>query len=185
MNDNCIYEVKLLPSQRLKLILDLLKLSYVLILEVKSDSTNKDKIEVSIKKKLNHSAGVYLCVNLINQKLYVGSAGLGLIYRRYLAHIHLAKGGSKLVNLAVKKYGQENFAFVVLENTENRKDLILEREQYYINLLDPGYNLAKIAGSAIGTRRSIEQRRRQSINISLEQIERILAQLRCAHDKPR
>jgi hypothetical protein len=49
----------------------------------------------------------------------------------------LNKGGSKLVNLAVKKYGLQNFAFVVIETAINGKDRaeILSIEQKYINLL--------------------------------------------------
>lgn len=45
--------------------------------------------------------------------------------------------GSKIVNAAVDKHGLSNFAFVVLEFVDNQKDLILSREQYYIDLLLP------------------------------------------------
>ena len=45
------------------------------------------------------------------------------MYRRYTAHLQNAKGGSVLVNRAVKKYGLENFAFVVIEITSEVKNV--------------------------------------------------------------
>lgn len=55
--------------------------------------------------------GVYVCINLVNGKMYVGSAYLNSMYRRYRGHLYLAKGGSKIVNNSVLKYGLINFAF--------------------------------------------------------------------------
>ena len=65
----------------------------------------------SVKKTLNSISGVYVCINLVNGKMYVGSAYLNSMYRRYRGHLYLAKGGSKIVNNSVLKYGLINFAF--------------------------------------------------------------------------
>lgn len=147
------------PSKRLQYIIDLHKLTPVIFIEYTSTASNK-----GIKTSLNRNAGVYMCVNLINGNLYVGSASKGYLYDRYRAHIHKAKKqGSKIVNYAVDRYGIDNFAFVVLEHVHNEKSIILEKEQYYIDILIPIYNIAKIAGSVIGVTRSIEQRIKQSL----------------------
>lgn len=53
------------------------------------------------------------------------------------------------------------------------KKTLLSLEQYYINLLEPGYNIAKIAYSLLGTKRSKEQRILISTNITEKQIIRI------------
>lgn len=116
-----------------------------------------------------------MCVNLTNGKIYIGSASKGYLYDRYRAHLFLAKKqGSKIVNKAVMKYGIDNFAFVILEYVKNEKVLILEREQYYIDLLKPAYNIAKIAGSVMGIRRSMEQRIKLSINMTQDHINKII-----------
>lgn len=57
---------------------------------------------------------------------------------------------------------------------KNEKVLILEQEQYSIDLLKPAYNIAaKIAGSVMGIRRSMEQRIKLSINMTQDHINKI------------
>lgn len=57
---------------------------------------------------------------------------------------------------------------------KNEKVIILEREQYYIDLLKPAYNIVKIAGSVMGIRRSMEQRIKLSINMTQDHINKII-----------
>ena len=46
----------------------------------------------------NENASIYMCVNLTNGKIYIGSASKGYLYDRYRAHLFLAKKqGSKIV----------------------------------------------------------------------------------------
>ena len=103
-----------------------------------------------IKETLNSISGVYICINLVNGKMYVGSASLARMYRRFRVHLYLAKGGSLIVNRAVKKYGVENFAFIVIETVSadklKCKNTLISIEQKYIDLLQPTYNIVKIAG---------------------------------------
>lgn len=47
------------------------------------------------------------------------------MYRRYSGHLLNCVGGSAVVKRAVKNYGLENFAFVVLETVDNVKEQIL------------------------------------------------------------
>ena len=77
--------------------------------------------KVELKKTLNSISGVYICINLVNDNMYVGSASLTGMYRRFRGHLYFAKGGSLLVNRAVKKYGVENFAFIVIETVSADK----------------------------------------------------------------
>lgn len=97
--------------------------NYKYTLEFEPDN----KINLPIKQALNSQAGVYLCINLVKGKTYVGSASKNGMYRRYSSGGHLLNcvGGSAVVKRAVKNYGLENFAFVVLETVDNAKEQIL------------------------------------------------------------
>lgn len=59
-----------------------------------------------------------------------------------------------LIYKALLAYGFDGFTLEILEYCES-SDLI-KREQHYINLLKPEYNILKIAGSVLGVKRSEE-----------------------------
>lgn len=139
------------PSSRLNAILIKKKISsYVFILE----HNRVNPINLPIKQTLNSVAGVYLCINLIDGKMYVGSASINAMYRRFSGHMLNSPGGSIRVNRAVSKYNLENFAYVVIETTSNGKNVeeILQMEQKYMDTLLPEYNICKIAGSVLNTK---------------------------------
>jgi group I intron endonuclease len=52
------------------------------------------------------------------------------------------------INKALVKYGYSDFSLLILEYCE--PDLCIEREQYYIDLYKPEYNILKLAGSSLG-----------------------------------
>lgn len=95
-------------------------------------------------------SGVYSITNLKNGKLYIGSSNN--IYRRWRDHKNLLKKDkhhSNHLQRAWNKYGEENFIFKILE--ECNEDILLKREQYYIDLYvsydnEFGYNESDIAG---------------------------------------
>ena len=89
------------------------------------------------------------------------------MYRRYTGHLLKGIGGSINVSRAVLKYGLKNFAFVVIETTKQVKDRkeIIRIEQKYIDLLKPEYNIAKIAGSRLNTKWTLESRNKHSIRM--------------------
>lgn len=49
---------------------------------------------------------------------------------------------------ALLKYGYSNFSISILEYYDSNNRLV--REQYYIDLLQPEYNILKKAGSSVG-----------------------------------
>jgi group I intron endonuclease len=55
---------------------------------------------------------------------------------------------------ALLKYGFSNFSLEILEYC-NLKDLLI-REQYYLDILKPEYNIVKIAGSTLGYKHTEE-----------------------------
>lgn len=73
---------------------------------------------------------IYKTTNLINGHTYVGQS---------INDDPSYKGGGKILRLAFKKYGRQNFKKEILEYCEVEKlDL---REIYYIDLLNPTYNI--------------------------------------------
>lgn len=59
-----------------------------------------------------------------------------------------------LIEKALLKYGYSNFKLEILEYCD--KDEVLSREQFYLDLLKPEYNILKKAGSSLGFKHSEE-----------------------------
>lgn len=91
--------------------------------------------------------GIYKITNLINNKVYIGqSIDIDKRWGKHRRNAYNPNTHTYEYPLyrAIRKYGLDNFAFEVLEETS--ESLLTEEEQYYIdkyNALDPnfGYNL--------------------------------------------
>lgn len=96
--------------------------------------------------------GIYKIVNLITEKVYVGSAVD--IDDRWYKHKKLLvskKHHSPKLQNSVDKHGLENFLFEIIE--ECSKEVLIEKEQYWIDKLcsyKDGYNVCPKAGSSLG-----------------------------------
>lgn len=64
------------------------------------------------------------------------------------------------ISKALLKYGYSNFSLEILEYC-NKEDVLL-REQYYLDLLKPEYNILKIAGNSFGYKHSPEVLKKMS-----------------------
>jgi len=105
--------------------------------------------------------GIYEILNTADGKLYIGSA-VSFVSREHDHRRDLKCGkhaNSRLQN-AWNKYGEAAFTFRPLLICAP-KDL-LDYEQCFLDVLKPEYNIAKIAGSQLGTKRSVESRARMS-----------------------
>jgi group I intron endonuclease len=68
-----------------------------------------------------------------------------------------AKGKSGIYS-AVLKHGCSNFSIEILEYCA--PEMVIEREQFYIDSLKPVYNLLKFAGSSLGKTHSEETKKK-------------------------
>lgn len=109
------------------------------------------KMKNIIKNNKNKS-GIYKWTNKLTLDTYIGSAvNLSRRFREYTSVNFLLKETLKnksIIYKAILKYGYDNFNIEVLEYCES--NILIEREQYYIDKLKPTYNICKIAGSSLG-----------------------------------
>lgn len=110
-------------------------------------------------------SGIYKIENIINGKFYIGSAER-LIKRKNNHLCYLRNGTHTNIKLqrAWDKYGEDCFKFSIIENCEN--NLLIKREQYYIDSLNPFYNICRIAGRTEGRITSEETRRKMKLSHS-------------------
>lgn len=93
-----------------------------------------------IETVLQNKSGIYMFINLNNGKRYIGSSKN--IYNRIHEHIHNLnnnKAHNKHFQASWNKYGEELFMYTVLEYCNEK--IRFEREQYYIDVIHPEYNL--------------------------------------------
>ncbi len=98
---------------------------------------------------LSNVAGVYVVVDTVTGKQYVGSAyGVGGFWQRWKAYSQIGHGGNKELVALLAKEGAEyasNFQFSILEvaDLNASKERILAREVHWKNVLcsrKHGYN---------------------------------------------
>nr|UYL26217.1 GIY-YIG endonuclease [Cordyceps militaris] len=114
---------------------------------------NLEKVQLLTNNK--NKSGIYCWINNINNKIYIGSS-INLTNRLYKYYnVNLLSTRRTSIYNALLKYGYDNFSFVILEYITDKKELI-NKEQYYINLLEPEYNILKKAGSSLGFKHNKE-----------------------------
>lgn len=105
---------------------------------------------------------IYKITNLIDGKFYIGSSTN--LYKRYYTHVnHINTNRKSCVKLirAVQKYGSDNFKFEIVAKCP--VEYVLKLEQWFITNLNPEYNVAKVAGSNVGIKRSDEVKLQRSM----------------------
>jgi group I intron endonuclease len=117
--------------------------------------------------------GVYRVINLSNGEFYVGSSkDVDKRWRSHLSEQRNQVDGKKvscpLLYEAIRRDGVENFKLEMIEECEPDRELLFEREQHYLDVLQPPYNKAPTAKGVppnIGNkefRHTDESKRRQS-----------------------
>lgn len=109
---------------------------------------------------LDGVSGVY-AITAPSGSVYIGSAVN--FKSRWRRHLRELRGGvhynPSLVN-AYAKYGEESLVFSVVLICDKKN--VVFYEQIAIDAFDPKYNIQKIAGSALGIKRSAETRAKMS-----------------------
>jgi len=113
-----------------------------------------------------YKTGVYQIKNLVNDKVYIGSASRvtkhGCSYGftgRFSKHLSMLKNNkhhSKYLQNAWNKYGEKNFKFEIL--AECPSEYCLKLEQWFIDNLNPEYNMNPNASSCLGRKLTKEHK---------------------------
>lgn len=90
--------------------------------------------------------GVYKITNLVNGKIYVGSSkDIESRWKQHRDKLNKGTHDNPHLQRAWGKYGEDNFKFEVIEECE--RTIQFEREQFYLNMLNPfddnGYNIVR------------------------------------------
>lgn len=117
--------------------------------------TNPKEQKQSIVLDNKLKSGVYRWTNKINGNTYIGSStNLGPRLQQYYGKSLVNNQKTSLICRAIFKHGHENFTLEILEYCG--KDETIQREQYYMDLLKPVYNILLIAGSPLGRKLPLE-----------------------------
>lgn len=124
-------------------------------------------MEFVVPIKYKNSSGIYSILNNITGKYYIGSAID--FWDRFIFHnwqIKNNRHSNNYLQNSYNKHGDSEFSFNLLELLHPKDDLI-EREQFYIDLLEAtnpelGYNLSPTAGNNTGLKRTQESKNKVS-----------------------
>jgi group I intron endonuclease len=115
-------------------------------------SASRYKYLILLENK--RKSGIYRWNDLITNKSYVGSsinlAGRFSIYYYKKTMLNKLSTRKSIIYSAILKYGYTNFILDILEYCE--RDILIEKEQYYLDTLKPEYNILKIANSRLGSK---------------------------------
>lgn len=130
------------------------------------------------------TSGIYKFTNTENSKIYIGSAkNLRKRFTQHTTELRLNIHHSSHFQAAWNKYGEDKFTYEIIEFVEVT-DLLLEREQYYLDtllfaqeyirkesnkFLELGYNMNPIAANRLGSKQS-----KEAIKKTIENNPRIL-----------
>jgi len=132
--------------------------------------TNPLKRRSEISSQLKNKSGIYQWYNPNNGASYIGSSSdLSRRFNEYVNRVNslnkeLARGESIILK-ALAKSGIDSFEFRIIEFIEISSNLnteLLHAEQAYLDLVNPEYNILKLAGSNRGHKLSSETKAKMS-----------------------
>jgi hypothetical protein len=109
--------------------------------------------DLAIKDNADKS-GIYRWTHIYNGKSYLGSSSnLKKRFSNYYNYNYISDPKKNmLINKALLNNGYSVFRLEILEYCE--KEVLIDREQYYLDLLKPEYNILEFAFSSIGFKHS-------------------------------
>lgn len=133
---------------------------------------------IKLSEESQYVPGIYKIESKCG-KIYIGSAIC--LRRRFCTHRWNLRNGihvNPIIQRYYNKHGEDSLSFVVIELCT--KENLIVREQYYINTVNPFFNINKIAGSRFGEKVSDATKLKMSISrkkalLNPELIERIRA----------
>nr|YP_009059698.1 GIY-YIG endonuclease [Parasitella parasitica]AIO05748.1 GIY-YIG endonuclease [Parasitella parasitica] len=119
------------------------------------DNFGQDKSNIILDNK--SKSGIYILINRKNSSFYVGSSSN--IARRMssyslFAYLNNPKNKNMVICKALLKYEHDSFALMILEYCDISE--LVQKEQYWIDVLSPDYNVLKYAYNSQGYKHTPE-----------------------------
>lgn len=107
--------------------------------------------------------GIYkITSKLDDEKVYIGSSvNLRKRKNHHISDLNTKKHKNTILLNYFNKYGIENLCFKVVEFCD--EEILIEKEQYYIDLYNPYFNIRKVAESNRGLKHSEDTKNKLSI----------------------
>jgi GIY-YIG catalytic domain len=115
---------------------------------------NADQEKLDILQDNKFKSGVYKWIHRDSGRSYIGSSVnlTNRFYTYYNLKVMLKSSATSIIARALLKYGYSAFSLEILEYCEPEK--CTEREQYYLDLIQPEFNILKNANSRLGSNHS-------------------------------
>ena len=120
--------------------------------------------------------GIYKITNLINKKIYIGSAsqknGIGGRISEHKSDLKNNKHDNSYLQNSWNKYGEDNFKFEIVIFCDPERCLFFEQkclDKYKPWDRENGYNICKIAGSSLGYKHTEQAKEKISSYLRLHQ----------------
>lgn len=112
------------------------------------------------------TTGIYKIINATTKKIYIGSSiDIENRWRQHKFQLSKNKHHNSHLQNSWKMHGSEVFVIEIIEICDPIKEILLEREQYYIDTLKPEYNICPKAGSRLGSKASEETKKKMSLTM--------------------
>jgi group I intron endonuclease len=98
---------------------------------------------------------VYVAINMVNCKLYVGATSRGLPTRKAQHFLAARRGDRGAFYSAIRKHGSASFEFYIFA-TGRDWDHVMQIERDLIEVVNPEYNLTKGGEGILGYKRTAE-----------------------------
>ena len=103
--------------------------------------------------------GIYQIMSRATNRIYIGSsADITKRWNIHRSELKLNKHHSIILQRHANKYGLDDLVFSIVE--ECSEDILISREQYYLDSLTPYFNIRKTADSNKGIKRTEETKRK-------------------------
>lgn len=142
--------------------------------------SNPISLKYVIYKENHKKAGIYRWTNLITGETYIGSSSnLAKRFSSYFSSSFLTREASKtksIIYSGLLKYGHNNFKLEVLEYCDSK--VLIHKEQHYLDLYCPKYNILTKAGSTLGYKHTDETLSKFKLRkLSIESLEKLRSHL--------
>jgi len=112
---------------------------------------------------------IYKVINTVNGKSYIGQTVRSLGVRKF-EHLQMLNSGLNLhFHRALRKYGEENFEWEVIDDTAKTIEELNEKEKHYIKKYDTfcdngcGYNMTTGGKNALHSKKTLEKLRKAKL----------------------